>query len=267
MSNQDQKLFEEILLKTIGQKIKMRIIDSREWVKNMNKIMAEMQNDSALSFSLIWRSKESSEQGMLDTKELERLLNIDNAIRKEEDSEKLINHFRTNLRKELEESDGTESYANIIFRVLDYRNWFEFKMTYQRVGNTKKELTDKVFSVFSGGEKAKTMYIPLFASVSAKLGSASKNALRLVALDEAFAGVDDINIKEMFGILDHLKLDYILTSQSLWGDYSTIKDLSIAQLIRPNNAPFVTVERYRWNGKTKTEIKEKEILNDTIELF
>ena len=267
MSNQDQKLFEEILLKTIGQKIKMRIIDSREWVKNMNKIMAEMQNDSALSFSLIWRSKESSEQGMLDTKELERLLNIDNAIRKEEDSEKLINHFRTNLRKELEESDGTESYANIIFRVLDYRNWFEFKMTYQRVGDTKKELTDKVFSVFSGGEKAKTMYIPLFASVSAKLGSASKNALRLVALDEAFAGVDDINIKEMFGILNHLKLDYILTSQSLWGDYSTIKDLSIAQLIRPNNAPFVTVERYRWNGKTKTEIKEKEILNDTIELF
>ena len=111
------------------------------------------------------------------------------------------------------------------------------------------------------------MYIPLFASVSAKLGSASKNALRLVALDEAFAGVDDINIKEMFGILDHLKLDYILTSQSLWGDYSTIKDLSIAQLIRPNNAPFVTVERYRWNGKTKTEVKEKEIINDTIELF
>ena len=39
---------------------------------------------------------------------------------------------------------------------------------------------------------------------------------RLVALDEAFAGVDDANIREIFGIMDSLNLDYILTSQALW---------------------------------------------------
>ena len=266
LSAQDQNLFEEILLKTIGLKIKMRIIESKEWVKNINQIMHEMQKDSALSFNLEWRSKDASDMNEVDTRELVRLFNMDNEQRGDE-NQKLIKHFRNRLAKELDDSNGTESYADVIFRVLDYRSWFEFKMTYQRVGENKKDLTDKVFSVFSGGEKAKTMYIPLFAAVSSKLSSANKNALRLVALDEAFAGVDDINIKEMFGILDHLNLDYILTSQALWGDYATIKDLAIAELIRPNNAPFVTVQRYRWNGKSKEIIEKKEILNDSIKLF
>lgn len=266
LSTQDQNLFEEILLKTIGLKIKMRIIESKEWVKNINLIMKEMQKDSALSFSLEWRSKEASDINELDTKELVRLFNMDNEQRGDE-NQKLIKHFRNRLAKELEDSNGTESYASIISRVLDYRTWFEFKLTYQRVGENKKDLTDKVFSVFSGGEKAKTMYIPLFAAVSSKLGSAKKNALRLVALDEAFAGVDDSNIKEMFGILSHLNLDYILTSQALWGDYETVSDMAIAELIRPNNAPFVTVQRFRWNGKSKEIVTQKEILNDSVVLF
>ena len=139
-------------------------------------------------------------------------------------------------------------------------------MTYRRTGENKRELTNKVFSVFSGGEKAKTMYIPLFAAVSAKLNSANSNAPRLIALDEAFAGVDDANIREMFGILSSLNLDYILTSQSLWGDYDTVKDLAISELIRPNNAQAVCVRRYRWNGKYK-EIVEKKELEDGIAIF
>ena len=139
-------------------------------------------------------------------------------------------------------------------------------MNYQRAGENKKELTNKVFSVFSGGEKAKTMYIPLFAAVYAKLMSAKKTAPRIIALDEAFAGVDDANIREMFGILSSLNLDYILTSQALWGDYDTVNDLAIAELIRPNNASAVCVRRYRWNGKVK-EIVNKKDIEDATPIF
>ena len=121
--------------------------------------------------------------------------------------------------------------------------------------------------MFSGGEKAKTMYIPLFAAVSAKLIDANENALRLVALDEAFAGVDELNIREMFGIMNSLELDYILTSQSLWGDYDVIKVLAIANLIRPKNSQVVGVQRYRWNGKERQIILDKEINHDAITIF
>ena len=141
-----------------------------------------------------------------------------------------------------------DSYFEMIFGILDYRNWFTFKLYYRKNQSEKKELTDKIFSVFSGGEKAKTMYVPLFASVYAKLDSASRNAPRLIALDEAFAGVDEKNIEEMFAILESFQLDYILTSQALWCDYKEVKDISICELIKARNASLVAIRRYRWNG-------------------
>lgn len=92
------------------------------------------------------------------------------------------------------------------------------------------------------------MYVPLFASIAAKLSSAEAYALRLIALDEAFAGVDDANIEEMFGILKSFNLDYILTSQALGCDYPSISDISICELISDHASKTIGVKRHRWNG-------------------
>ena len=94
------------------------------------------------------------------------------------------------------------------------------------------------------------------SSVYAKLLTARSDSLRLIALDEAFAGVDHSNIREMFSILSQLNLDYILTSQSLWGDYDSIPSISIAELIKDEVNKAVAVRRYRWNGHSM-EMLEK----------
>jgi len=140
-------------------------------------------------------------------------------------------------------------------------------MYYTRAGENRHELTDKVFSVFSGGEKAKTMYLPLFTAVCAKLQSARKNAPHIVALDEAFAGVDDANIREMFGIMGSLNLDYILTSQALWGDFDTIKELGISELLRPNNSSVVGIRRYHWNGFVKEVVQKRKVEDEPMDIF
>lgn len=257
ISTQERHLFEDILLKTVGNKIRDKIESSKEWVKRINTIMKETQIDSNLSFELEWKSKTAFTEDELDTKELVRLFKIDAGQLNEKDSEKLITHFRSQIKKELEFNEKiNDSYSNVIFKVLDYRNWFEFKLYYKRKSGEKKELTDKVFSILSGGERAKSMYVPLFAAVYAKLLNAKKESLRLIALDEAFAGVDNSNIREMFDILSQLNLDYILTSQSLWGDYDTVKELSICELIKDEIHKAVGVRHYRWNGHSK-EILEK----------
>lgn len=260
ISKQDRHLFEDILLNTVGEKIRNRINSSYEWVSKINSIMKKMQEDSALSFRLVWKSISAETEGEIDTKELVRILKMDPKLLKETDTDKLTNHFRTKLKKAEElYQDSYISFYKIIEDVLDYRTWFTFGLMYQRKGMNEKELTDKIFSKFSGGERAKSMYIPLFASVYAKLNLARDNSLRIIALDEAFAGVDENNIREMFGILKYLDLDFIINSQVLWGDYDTIDDLSICELVRPNNSSVVTVERYRWNGTYK------ELINDRIE--
>ena len=132
--------------------------------------------------------------------------------------------------------------------MLDYRKWYEFTLMYQRAGENKKELTDRVFFTFSGGEKAMAMYVPLFSAVVAKYQGAREDAPRLVALDEAFAGVDETNIRHMFRLMSEFEFNFVINSQSLWGDYDTVPALAIYQLVRSENAKYVTVIRYRWNG-------------------
>ena len=147
--------------------------------------------------------------------------------------------------------DNKESYFQVVASILDYRTWFEFKLYFKKDTEDKKELTNKKFSVFSGGEKAKTMYVPLFASMYSKLTNAVPYAPRLIAMDEAFAGVDDQNIEEMFNILNSFNLDYILTSQIIWCTYSCIKELSICELVSSKSTKSIAVKRYRWNGHVK----------------
>ncbi len=266
ISRQDRHLFEDILLNTVGEKIRNRINSSYEWVSKINNIMSKMQENSALSFKLVWKSIGAEAEGEIDTKELVRILKMDPTILKESDKDNLTNHFRTKLKKAEElYQDSYVSFYKIIDDVLDYRTWFTFQLMYQRKGMNEKELTDKTFSKFSGGERAKSMYIPLFASVYAKLNLTKEDSLRIIALDEAFAGVDENNIREMFGILKYLDLNFIINSQVLWGDYDTVDDLSICELVRPNNSNVVTVERYRWNGTYKELINNRYEYNKDLE--
>ena len=120
-----------------------------------------------------------------------------------------------------------------------------------RTEQAKKELTDSAFNSFSGGEKAMAMYVPLFAALAAQYIPAGKEAPQLMALDEAFAGVDETNIESMFALVHELGFDYIMNSQALWGCYPAVSSLNIAELWRPQNAQIVTVLRYHWDGHVR----------------
>lgn len=256
LDEQDKKLFYDTLVKITGEKIKRKILLAEEWVKNTNKIMQEHSQDSNLSFHLEWHPKEAETTEEMNTKDLVNLFRKDVNTIKDDDIRRLVNHFRSKIDRAEEDNDLVGSYFQVISDVLDYRNWFQFKLFYRKDGSDRKELTNKIFSVFSGGEKAKTMYVPLFASVYAKLDAARNSAPRLIAMDEAFAGVDDQNIEEMFGILNSFNLDYLLTSQILWCTYSNVSSINISELIHPRGASSIGIHRYHWDGKVKTYLVE-----------
>lgn len=101
------------------------------------------------------------------------------------------------------------------------------------------------------------MYVPLFSAVVAKYAGARPDAPKLISLDEAFAGVDETNIRDMFRLMVEFEFNFMINSQILWGDYDTVPALAIYQLIRPENARFVSVIRYLWNGKKKVMVTDK----------
>ena len=250
----DRQLFEDILVNTISKKIRAKIYHSQKWVDRMNELMENMNTSSGLSFSLGWSSKKAESEGQLDTKELVELLKLEGSLMKESDLNKLSEHFRSKIaeaRRIQEDLGKSQSFHSIMREILDYRKWFEFKLYYKKTGQNKKELTNNAFFQFSGGEKAMAMYVPLFSAVFARYEGARRDCPRLISLDEAFAGVDEKNIRDMFRLLNDLNLDYMINSQILWGDYDTVPSLAISELIRPDNADFVTVIRYYWNGRVK----------------
>lgn len=254
LSEKDRNLFEDILSNTISKKIRAKIYESKRWVARMNELMESMQTSSGLKLSLRWISKKSEKEGQLDTKELVDLLQSDAEILRQNDIDKMASHFRSKIaeaRKIVEDTDTVLSFHMIMKDILDYRKWFEFQLYSQKTGEKKKELTDRVFFTFSGGEKAMSMYVPLFSAVVAKYASANKDAPLLISLDEAFAGVDEMNIKDMFRLMVSLNFNFMINSQVLWGDYETVPSLAIYQLVRPENAKYVTVIPYIWNGKTR----------------
>lgn len=260
LSDKDRELFEDILANTISKKIRARIHSSNNWVQKMNTLMGSMKTSSGLTLSLRWRSKTAEKEEQLGTKELVDLLNKDSEIMREEDIEKLSSHFRSKIaeaRKTQEEVNSDRSFYAIMREILDYRKWFEFQLECKKTNENKRELTDRVFFTFSGGEKAMAMYVPLFSAVVAKYQGAGINAPRMISLDEAFAGVDEMNIKDMFRLMVGFDFNFILNSQILYGDYETVPGLAIYQLVRPENAKFVTVISYQWNGKERVLMQKE----------
>lgn len=255
LEDRDRELFENILTETISHKLRARIEESGRWVRDMTSLMATLTTSMGLTFSLDWKEKKSEGDGELDTAYLVTLLNKDRALLTPEDSQKVSSHFRNKVKRAREEAHVqgiSVNYADLIRSVLDYRGWYEFRLFYQRGEDGKKELSDRTFNRFSGGEKAMAMYVPLFAAVSAQYQKGGEACPQLLALDEAFAGVDDQNISAMFELMRILDFDYIINSQALWGCYACVPDLDIAEMHHPPNAPVVTILRYHWNGRQRT---------------
>nr|WP_157404588.1 SbcC/MukB-like Walker B domain-containing protein [Shouchella shacheensis] len=247
----DKELYEEILLHSVGHKLRGRIRRAEQWTEKMKQLMESRDTSSGLKFSIRWRPKTADSEQEMDTKDLVALLKQDAKLLKQDDLDRMTTHFRSKIgsaKQWLEEKGEGETLLQILKMVLDYRKWFSFELYFERPNESRRELTNHQFFKFSGGEKAMAMYIPLFTACYSRYQEAANFAPYIISLDEAFAGVDENNINEMFEIVEQLEFDYIMNSQVLWGDYEAISTLSVCELIRPKNASHVSVIRYKWDG-------------------
>lgn len=252
IKDKDREMFEDILANNLSKKIRAKIFHSKRWVNDMNKLMESLDTSSGLTFSLKWVGKKAENEEEINSEDLVNFLDKDSRLLKQEDFDKFINHFKSKIERArglMLDKGEIQSFHATIKEVLDYRNWFEFQLYYTKTNERKRELTNNAFFTFSGGEKAMAMYVPLFSAVYARYGGARKDCPRIISLDEAFAGVDSKNIRDMFRLLEQLDLSFIINSQVLWGDYDTVPKLSVIEIIRPNNSSTVNLIRYRWNGK------------------
>ena len=262
LSEQDKRIYQEIILNSIGRTISEKIYGAEDWIKKMNKLMAKSETSSALRFRLEWKPLTGEDDNELDTAELVELLHSDPELMKEADMKRLEKHFSSRIRRAREEAQlqekDAEAFQASVREQLDYRQWFRFRLYYDKGEQIqRRELTDKAFFRFSGGEKAMAMYVPLFSAAYSRYLDAGKDAPRLITLDEAFAGVDEQNMRDMFRLVEQMGFNYIMNSQAIWGDYDVVPSLNIYELLRPLNANYVSVLGYHWDGHSRDVMLEE----------
>ena len=102
------------------------------------------------------------------------------------------------------------------------------------------------------------MSLPLFAAASSQYRSAHPHTPRLVALDEAFAGVDDDSRAKCLGLLATFDLDVMMTSEREWGFYPTVPGLAAHHLVRRDGIDAVHVTSWEWDGHTPKRVSDEE---------
>jgi hypothetical protein len=127
-------------------------------------------------------------------------------------------HFAAEIRT-ARAAHPERSYPEILATTLDYRTWRVFSFTLITADGTEDRLTVARHSALSGGEQSVSLHLPLFAAAHVMLDSADPQAPRLLALDEAFAGVDDNGRSELLGLSVDFDLDLVMTGYDLWITY------------------------------------------------
>ncbi|MCL6548787.1 MAG: TIGR02680 family protein, partial [Alicyclobacillus sp.] len=251
INEKDRELYEQILLHSVGRAIRDKIHRAEQWVAQMNRFMSQRQTSSGLQLALEWTPKPAEHEDELDTTALVQLLRKSPETLRQDEIDKMTGHFRTRIARAKELAGDGSTLRQQMTALLDYRTWFRFTLFYRKGASPRRELTDGRFNVLSGGEKAMAMYIPLLAATDSRCKDSRPTAPRIISLDEAFAGVDEQNMSDMFQLLTDMEFDYMMTSQHLWGCYETVPSVFIYEVHRPNDADFVTLFSYYWNGKTR----------------
>ena len=141
------------------------------------------------------------------------------------------------------------TYREALAAVLDYRSWHSFELLLVTPGEGEARLTRAKHSVMSGGEKSAAIHLPLFAAAKALYSSAKDQCPRLIALDEAFVGIDERYKPDLFGLAVKFDLDLFMTGHDLWVTTATVPMIAHYDLYHDKVTRTTSALLLLWDGQ------------------
>ena len=253
LTERERRQFEQHVLGELGDAIRRCRRDAEELVAAMNDQLALVTTSQGIRVRLDWRLREDVPS---EAAAAVRLL--------AQPVGALVPEERASLRDALHsliEASRRErpelSYGEHLAAALDYRTWSEFTIRYTRPERPGQWDRLHRRSALSQGEQKVLCYLPLFAAAAAhftSLAGASPHAPRLVLLDDAFPKIDVRTHPLLFGLLVQLDLDFVITSERLWGTHDTVPALAIYEALRDPNERGIAQYEHRWDGRVLQSI-------------
>ncbi|MGW3043229.1 TIGR02680 family protein [Kitasatospora sp. NPDC001159] len=244
LSAKERELLENHLVGEVAGALQELIAGAEEQVAAMNLDLEARPTSTGMTLRLQWQPAKDAPAGLEAVRT--RLLRQSSDAWTPADRAQVGEFLQARIAQDREDHPG-DSWADQLTRALDYRAWHAFTIQ-RRQDGVWKPATGPA----SGGERVLAASVPLFAAASSHYSSGSPHAPRLIALDEAFAGVDDDSRAKCLGLLASFDLDVVMTSEREWACYPTVPGIGIAQLSRREGIDAVLVTPWRWDGTART---------------
>ncbi|TQC45372.1 TIGR02680 family protein [Rhodococcus sp. WS4] len=218
LTESERRILEDALLTGLAQQIHERTVDARELIARMGTEMRERRMSSGNTIGVHWVLADNLDDS---AKAISKLLERDTSALGPDELATMRAHFAHQIRT-ARAAHPERSYPEILASALDYRRWRVFSFTLISGTGNEDRLTVARHSALSGGEQSVSLHLPLFAAAHVMLDSADPHAPRLLALDEAFAGVDDNGRAELLGLSVQFDLDLFMTGFDLWITYGGV---------------------------------------------
>lgn len=246
----EREVLENHLVGEVATQLHELIRRGETLVAGMNDELAARPTSTGMRLRFAWRPRPDGPELLADARR--RLLAADHVW--SNDDRAVLGTFLQARIREVREADEAGTWQEHLTRALDYRRWHLFAVEREQDGQWVR-LTRRTHGTGSGGEKALALTIPQFAAAAAHYRSAGEHAPRLIALDEAFVGIDGDMRAKCLDLLVRFDLDVVMTSEREWACYPTVPAIAICQLSTRPGIDAVGVHRWVWNGRDRLDVR------------
>ncbi|MGO9558166.1 MAG: TIGR02680 family protein, partial [Acidimicrobiales bacterium] len=241
----EREVIERFLLGELGEEIRERLLESHDLVLAANRALAGVRTSHGKGAHLNWQIDPEASTA---AREATQLLVM--APRAAEEDARLRDALMDLIRAQ-REKDPSLGYLAHLREALDYRYWHRFSV--QAVDDARPG-SMRVLSPrlgLSQGEQRVLSYLALFAAAAAHFNGLGASCPRLLLLDDAFAKVDEPTHGRLLKLLIELDLDFVMTSERMWGCFPEVPSLEIYEALREPLVPGVALVHFRWDGRQR----------------
>jgi uncharacterized protein (TIGR02680 family) len=261
LADRERAVFEDHLLGTLCTALYQRLRAARGFAREADRELRRRPLASGVHFGMAWKPRQDvapHEEILLD------VLRRDADHLGPRDLDRVRQALRGALRHLRAEKPTVDQRA-LLDDALDYRRWHRFSIVLCRgEGHPEHELTRHKHAQLSGGEKAAALYAPLFAAARATFAGGDPVAPRLVALDEAFEGIDAVGRPELLAMTVAFDLDLLLTGYDLWLADAAVPAAMHAQIHHDPAMRLAIAELVRWDGRVLEDVEAPIALREAV---
>jgi Putative exonuclease SbcCD, C subunit len=258
LEDRERKVLEDELLAALAQQIHGRVVAARDLTRDMNSDTRSKPMSSGIAVGIRWAQSDK-------ITDLQRAAS--RLLERDSPGPERIAELRGLLREMIREyraGHPRATYREALASVLDYRSWHTFELLLIQPGEPEARLTRAKHSVMSGGEKSAAIHLPLFAAANALYSSAKDHCPRMIALDEAFVGIDERYKPDLFGLAVKFDLDLFMTGHDLWVTTATVPMIAHYDMYHDKTTRTVSSLLMLWDGQQLIDASAGYADNDAL---